>query len=57
MNYLKVLGFQLDVILDCNSKDEYLVDTKELREEMEDVKEIVRQILIIPNKSGMLLTI
>ena len=41
MNYLKVLGFQLDVILDCNSKDEYLVDTKELREEMEDVKEIV----------------
>ena len=41
MNYLKVLGFQLDVILDCNSKDEYLVDTEEFREEMEMVKEII----------------
>lgn len=52
MNYLKVLGFQLDVKLDCNSKDEYLIDTKEFREEMEGVKEIISEknadVIILP---------
>ena len=37
MNFLKVLGFQLDIELDCNFKNEYLIDTDKFREEFEMV--------------------
>lgn len=52
MNYLKVLGFQLDVHLDCNSRDEFLIDNDGFREEMECVKTIISEknadVIILP---------
>lgn len=52
MNYLKVLGFQLQVELDCNSKDEYLIQTARYKAELEAIKEIITQkesdVIILP---------
>ncbi|MCM1052547.1 MAG: hypothetical protein NC483_01030 [Ruminococcus sp.] len=52
MDYLKVLGLQLKVELDCDSKDEFLIRTPELNEQMESVKEIISlknpDVIILP---------
>lgn len=52
MNFLKVLGFQLDIELDCNFKNEYLIDTDKFREEFEMVKDIISDknadVIILP---------
>ena len=39
MNYLKILGFQLQLELDCNSKDEYLIPTERYKQELEAMKD------------------
>lgn len=55
MDYLSVLGCQLKVILDCNSKDEFLITDIELLRQIEIMKELVREkkpdILVIPEMS------
>ena len=44
MNDLKVLGFQLSVELDCNSKEEYLIETSRFLEELEQAKKIIAEL-------------
>ncbi len=41
MNFIKVLGFQLEVDLDCGSKDEYAIFDEQFEEELEWVKETI----------------
>lgn len=41
MDYLKVLGVQLDVNLDCNSKDEYLLESDSFYAQMDYVKSLI----------------
>lgn len=52
MNYLKVLGFQLQLELDCNSKDEYLIPTTIYKAELEAIKDIITKkdsdLIILP---------
>lgn len=52
MDYLKVLGFQIKVQLDCNSKNEYLIKTKELELATKRMQEIINEkladIIILP---------
>lgn len=52
MNYLKILGFQLQVELDCNHKEEYKIITPEFRNQIAIVQEIVKEkesdIIILP---------
>lgn len=40
-NYIKVLGIQLKVDLDCNETNEYLIETKEYYNQIEKVKELI----------------
>ena len=40
-NYLSVCMFQLKVQLDCNSKDEYLIETKEVLKQIEEAFGII----------------
>jgi len=41
MNYLKVLGFQLNVNLDCDGMNEYMIMNHSFEEEMEAIQEII----------------
>ena len=55
MNYLKILGFQLQLELDCNSKDEYLIPTERYKQELEAMKDIITKkdsnVIILPEMS------
>lgn len=42
-NYIKVLGIQLKVDLDCNETNEYLIETKEYYDQIEKVKEVIHK--------------
>jgi len=42
MDYLKVLGCQLKVVLDSDGKNEFLVNPSYLREQIEFIKEIIK---------------
>ena len=42
-NYIKVLGIQLKVDLDCNETNEYLIETKEYYNQIEKVKEVIHK--------------
>ncbi len=52
MKELKVLGLQLKVDLDCNSNEEYMLDTNEFKEEIEFAKELINtknpNVIILP---------
>lgn len=52
MTELRVLGLQLKVELDCNSKEEYRIDTNEYLEEMKEVKNLIStknpNVIILP---------
>lgn len=43
MDYLKVLGLQLKVQLDCDYRNEFLIETDELKENMEIAKKIIME--------------
>jgi len=42
-NYLSVCMFQLDVQLDCNSKEEYLIETNEVLRQIENAFSIIQE--------------
>ncbi len=52
MSELKILGLQLVVDLDCTSTDEYLIETMEFKEQMQEVKKLIStknpDIVILP---------
>lgn len=52
VDYLKILGFQLNVQLDCDYKNEFLIETEALKKDIECVKEIIKiknpDIIIFP---------
>lgn len=43
-NYLSVCMFQLKVCLDCNSVDEYLIETEELSRQMEEAFNVIERL-------------
>ena len=42
-NYLSVCMFQLNVHLDCNSKNEYLIETSEVFKQVESAFDIIKE--------------
>ena len=52
MEYISVLGFQLKVDLDCDSKNEFLIRNKELDVQLKHMKELIEDknpdIIVLP---------